>query len=166
MNYIKDFKGFINEQGGNSLDSDALILNGDSEVQSRLADEYKAEFGNTWNGFGGIEYTNNSKIKTVTNYFDGESSVSKRNEVQGVSPNEFSLNANFTYNLKPNEVKKVAFIYSKDGKEIFKSTEFTLKGLNKPTIGLVHLVTQITVPGKYKLTNTLDKNYWLEIEVK
>ena len=168
--HVKDFNRFVNEQGKVDLDADAIIFNDDSAVaQLRIdgPDGYKAKFGNDWNGFGGIEYTQDSKIKKVTNYFDGESTVSKRNEVKDVAqPNEFHLNPTFTYKLNAGETKKVAFIYSRDGKKICKSKDFEIKGLNAPTMSIIHLVTSIYTPGKYVLTNTLDKNYWLEIEVQ
>lgn len=134
--------------------------------------KYVQEVGNDWEGFMGSQYSTDSLIKNVMNYYKGGSTQSKRNDLNSFillsgSNEKETFGFSFATIIEAGSFLSLYFTLLKDGKEVLKSETYSYRGpLNVKSMcrGAFYLMN-LNEPGKYTVTNSIDKNYYLTFEI-
>lgn len=134
-------------------------------------ENYKQKFGNDFQGFVGIQFSSDSLIKNVMNYFEGGSSKSKRNELNpyvGLAGDSKGT-LGFTFNVITEGARgeRIYFSLLKDGKEIKRSSEFVFQWgeFQKTMCTKEFFIYNLSEPGKYTITNSWNNSYYLTFEI-
>jgi hypothetical protein len=162
---LGNVKPLLNEQS-------KQILFAGSTPNATEFNKYVQEVGNDWQGFMGIQFTTDSLIKNVVNHYEGGSSKSQRNDLNSFirlsgSDEKEILGFSFATVVDKENFLSLFFTLSKDGQEIAKSETYSYRGpLNVKSMcrGNFYL-TNLNTTGKYTLTNSIDKSYYLTFEI-
>jgi hypothetical protein len=189
MKFLKSFSKFINENTPNSgpasfIDELCGILN------CLTVDEFRQAAGTDFvAGFVKIQYVSplqGGTIATVINHYEGQSSASKRHDFDQVAhekigamgstftqpqfdvPDNLRLAVDFNIDTTSlGDFDTLSFSIMKDGQQSATSEAFSPKSQVADQVCCVLRLNMVfNEEGRYTITNSLDKQYYLEVEVK
>ena len=178
--FLKSFRGFVNESV--TTEGESGFVKALTFIRRTLSqDAWTSEIGDFVEGFTNVQYSSIGNIGKVINHYEGTSSVSTRKDFDGLeskeglnfSPEEVSDNSKIAvdFNLdmsNGSSASGIAFYLMKGGNQIDSTDIFKVNDVvnSKNNIAIFRITAQFREIGKYILTNSVDDQYFLEIEVR